>query len=153
MFEEVKRTLGLDIGRKRTGIAIADETLTIATPLTHIEAHGLKDWLQKLLLFLETYPIEQIIVGIPLNHHGEIGKDAEEIGKYIALLREKVSFPVIEWDERFTTVQAERTLISADISREKRKQVIDKLAAAIMLQSYLDHLRFDKELLPSWEEK
>ncbi len=100
MFEEVKRTLGLDIGRKRTGIAIADETLTIATPLTHIEAHGLKDWLQKLLLFLETYPIEQIIVGIPLNHHGEIGKDAEEIGKYIALLREKVSFPVIEWDER-----------------------------------------------------
>ena len=74
MFEEVKRTLGLDIGRKRTGIAIADETLTIATPLTHIEAHGLKDWLQKLLLFLENYPIEQIIVGIPLNHHGEIGK-------------------------------------------------------------------------------
>ncbi|MFM8315630.1 MAG: Holliday junction resolvase RuvX [Deltaproteobacteria bacterium] len=147
MFNDAKRTLGLDIGTKRTGIAIADETLTLASPLTHIEAHSHKDWLNKLLKFLENYDIEKVVVGIPLDHHGEEGEDAERIKKYIALLREKVNYPVIEWDERFTTAQAERTLISADMSRKNRKQVIDKIAASIMLQSYLDRLRFEKESL------
>jgi putative holliday junction resolvase len=145
VFEEAKRTLGLDIGTKRTGVAIADETLTLASPLTHIEAHSKKEWLRKLLVFFENYEIEQLIVGIPLNHHGEEGEDANRIREYIALLREKVTYPVIEWDERFTTVQAERSLITADISRKNRKQVIDKVAASIMLQSYLDHLRFEEE--------
>lgn len=147
MFEESKRTLGLDIGTKRTGIAIADETLTLASPLTHIEASNKKDWIIKLLKFLENYDTAQIIVGIPLNQYGEEGEDAIRIKQYIALLREKVNFPVIEWDERFTTVQAEKTLITADISRKNRKQVIDKVAASIMLQSYLDHLKFEKESL------
>jgi len=145
VFQEPKRTLGLDVGTKRTGIAIADETLTLASPLNHIEASDKKDWLKKVLLFLENYEIEQLIVGIPLNQDGEEGSDAEKIKQYIALLREKVNFPVIEWDERFTTVQAERSLISANISRKNRKQVIDKIAASIMLQSYLDHLRYQKE--------
>ncbi len=153
VFEEPKRTLGLDIGTKRTGIALADETLSLASPLSHIEATDKKDWLKKLLLFLQNYKIEQIIVGIPLNHNGEEGEDAQKIKQYIALLREKVNFPVIEWDERFTTVQAERTLITADVSRKNRKQVIDKIAASIMLQSYLDHLRFERESPSPWLEK
>jgi putative Holliday junction resolvase len=145
VFDETQRTLGLDIGTKRTGIAMADETLTLASPLTHIEATSKKDWLTKLLSFLESFAVAQIIVGIPLNQYGEEGEDAVRIRQYIALLREKVNFPVVEWDERFTTVQAERTLITADISRKNRKQVIDKVAASIMLQSYLDHLKFEKE--------
>ena len=153
MFEEPKRTFGLDVGTKRTGISIADETLTLASPLTHIEAKQKKEWLKKLIAFLENYKVEQIIVGVPLNHHGEEGEDAERIQQYIALLREKVSYPVIEWDERFTTVQAERTLITADVSRKDRKQVVDKVAASIMLQSYLDHLRFTRESIPPWENK
>ena len=104
-----------------------------------------KEWLRKLLSFLNDYSIDKIIVGIPLNQDGEAGVDAERIRKYIALLREKVNYPVIEWDERFTTVQAERVLITSDVSRKNRKQVVDQLAAAIMLQSYLDYLRFQKE--------
>ena len=144
MFDDPKRVLGLDVGTKRTGIAIADETLTLASPLTHIEANSPKDWTSKILSFLGHYSIEKIIVGIPLNQDGEEGSDAERIKKYIALLREKVNFPVIEWDERFTTVQAEKTLIASDMSRKNRKLVIDSLAAAIMLQSYLDYLRFQK---------
>lgn len=144
MFDDPKRILGLDVGTKRTGISIADETLTLASPLTHIEAQSPKDWLNKLLNFLNNYSIEKIVVGVPLNQDGEEGVDAERIKKYIALLREKANFPVIEWDERFTTVQAEKTLISSDMSRKNRKLVIDQLAATIMLQSYLDYLRFQK---------
>jgi putative Holliday junction resolvase len=145
VFEDSKRILGLDIGTKRTGIAIADETLSLASPLHCVEANSPKEWLSKLLKFLESHSIERLIVGIPLNQHGEEGEDALRIKKYIALLREQVTFPVIEWDERFTTVQAERTLISSDVSRKNRKQVIDQFAATIMLQSYLDYLRFQKE--------
>ncbi|MBM4304848.1 MAG: Holliday junction resolvase RuvX [Deltaproteobacteria bacterium] len=146
MFEDSKRILGLDIGTKRTGIAIADETLSLASPLHCIEANSHQDWLTKLLKVLENYSIEKLIVGIPLNQHGEEGKDAQRIKKYIALLREQLKFPVIEWDERFTTVQAERALLSTDMSRKNRKQVIDQIAATMMLQSYLDYMRFQKEL-------
>lgn len=145
MFDSPQRVLGLDIGTKRTGIAIADETLTLASPVITLEAHSPKEWLRKLLSFLNDYSIDKIIVGIPLNQDGEAGVDAERIRKYIALLREQTNFTVVEWDERFTTVQAERALISTDMSRKNRKTVIDQLAATIMLQSYLDYLRFQKE--------
>ena len=145
MFDDSKRTLGLDIGTKRTGVAIADETLTLASPLSLIEANSPKEWIGKVLNFLKDYSVDKIIVGIPLNQDGEEGVDAKRIRNYIALLREQVNFPVIEWDERFTTVQAERVLITSDMSRKNRKQVVDQLAAAIMLQSYLDYLRFQKE--------
>ena len=127
--------------------------MTLASPVTHIEVTGQNDWIKKVLLFLESYEVEQIVVGLPLNHHGEDGQDAERIRKYIALLREKTSFPVIEWDERFTTVQAERYLISANVSRKNRKQVVDKIAASIMLQSYLDHLQFKRESPEPWPDK
>jgi len=81
---------------------------------------------------------------------GDAGQDAQNIQRYIALLRERTTLPVIEWDERFTTVQAERTLITADVSRAQRKKVIDKVAAAIILQSYLDSLHFQKAT--PWDE-
>jgi putative holliday junction resolvase len=153
VFQTPKRTLGFDIGTKRTGIALADESMTLASPVTHIEVTSKNDWIKKVLSFLEQYEIEQIVVGLPLNHEGEEGQDADRIRQYIALLREKTSFPVIEWDERFTTVQAERYLISANVSRKNRKQVVDKIAACIMLQSYLDHLQFKRESPEPWHDK
>lgn len=153
MLDNHKRTLGLDIGTKRTGVALADESMTLASPLALIEASNKKDWQKKLFSLLEMYDVAQVVVGLPLNQHGEEGQDAERIREYIALLREKANFPVIEWDERFTTVQAERSLLSANVSRKDRKQVIDKIAAAIMLQSYLDHLNFKREAVSTWQEK
>lgn len=143
------RILALDIGSKRTGVAISDETRLIATPLTTVEARQKKDWLEKVSGLVESEEASEIVVGFPLNQHGEEGVDAKKIREYIAVLRERFTLPVIEWDERFTTVQAERALLTFDVSRQKRKQVIDKVAAAIILQSYLDSLRFHDAENPS----
>lgn len=142
---ERKRILALDIGSKRTGVAVSDELLLIASPRTTIEIEEKKKWVEKVAEIVEEEEIAQILVGLPLNQHGEEGEDAKKVRRYIALLRERLSLPVIEWDERFSTVQVERTLIDADMSRKKRKTVIDKVVAAVLLQSYLDSLRFNSD--------
>lgn len=136
------RVMALDIGEKRTGVALSDESLLIASPHSTIEARGKKDWLRQVGALVDAENVARILVGLPLNQYGEEGDDAKNTRKFIALLQEGLKVPVVEWDERFSTVQAERALIGADVSREKRKGVIDKVAAAILLQSYLDSLRF-----------
>jgi putative Holliday junction resolvase len=136
--------LALDIGEKRTGVALSDESLTIASPLTVLPVDKKKAWMKEVAKLCEKHFVAQILVGLPLNHHGEEGSDAEKMRSIVAMLRKVVSVPVIEWDERFTTVQAERSLIEADVSRRDRKQIIDKVAASIMLQSYLDSLTFQQ---------
>ncbi len=143
-LSETGRILCLDIGQKRTGIALSDETRLIATPRSVILSEPRKKWISEIKTLIEENEVTLLLVGLPLNHHGEEGQDAENIRKYIAALRAEVSTPLIEWDERFTTAQAERMLISGDVSRKNRKDVIDKVAAAIILQSYLDSLRFGK---------
>jgi putative holliday junction resolvase len=145
------RIVALDIGSKRTGIAVCDGERRISVPLTKIEATQKKEWLRLVAEILAEEEPTELLVGIPLNHRGEEGEDARKIKEYIALLRERFTLPVIEWDERFTTAQAERTLITADLSRKKRKDVIDKVAASIILQSYLDSLRFQEA--PAWEDQ
>jgi putative holliday junction resolvase len=133
------RTLSLDIGSKRTGVACSDEYNLIASPLAVVEAVGLTEWITRVLKVVEEEDPARIVVGLPLDNEGEPGRDAANIRRYIALLRERVKIPVIEWDERYTTAEAERVLLQADVSRKRRKQVIDKIAAAIILQSYLEH--------------
>jgi len=152
-MNERTRILGLDIGSKRTGASLSDETRLIANPLVTIEETQFKPWLAKIQKLVEEHEVSQVVVGLPLNQFGEEGKDAENIRKYIAVLQQGLTVPVIEWDERFSTVQAERTLLEADISRKNRKKVIDQIAASIILQGYLDSLRFKQEsLLDQWEE-
>lgn len=146
------RILALDIGLKRTGVAISDENLRISLPLKHIEASKKGEWVNQIAKIVEeSEGVGQILVGLPLNQFGEEGPDAVKIREYVAVLRERINLPVIEWDERFTTVQAERSLITADVSRRKRKQVIDQIAASIILQSYLDSLHFQQET-PAWDD-
>jgi putative holliday junction resolvase len=147
---EKGRIVALDIGSKRTGLAVCDHERRISVPLTKIEATQKKEWIRLVAQIVEEEEPTEILVGLPLNHHGEEGEDARKIREYIALLRERFTLPVIEWDERFTTAQAERTLITADLSRKKRRDVIDKVAASIILQSYLDSLRFQEA--PVWED-
>lgn len=139
-----KRVLGLDIGHKRTGIAISDESQRISFPQGIIETEDRGVWIEQISQRVEENQIGEILVGLPLNQHGEEGEDARKIREFIALLRAKLIIPVVEWDERFTTVQAERALIFGDISRKKRKRVVDQTAATILLQSYLDSLHFQK---------
>jgi putative Holliday junction resolvase len=136
------RIVGLDIGAKRTGVAISDEGRHIACPHGWIESSKKLRWAKEISQLAEKVEASSFLVGMPLNQDGEEGEDARRTRQYIAVLRENSTLPVVEWDERFTTVQAERTLISADLSRTKRKQVIDQVAASIILQSYLDSLRF-----------
>ena len=143
--------MALDIGHKRTGLAISDESRLISSPHSVIDTEPRKTWTERLSQIIAENEVTEVLVGIPLNQFGEQGEDALNIQKYVALLRERVSVPVIEWDERFSTVQAEKTLIFADMSRKNRKQVIDKVAAAIILQNYLDSLRF-KQGTAQWEE-
>ena len=136
------RILGLDIGERRTGVAVSDPTRFLASPIKFIDSLEKSRWLGEILGLLSEYEIAKIVVGIPLDKKGEVGDSALNIRKFIALLRERSSVPVLEWDERFTSREAERVLIQADVSRKKRKHVIDKVAASILLQSYLDSLRF-----------
>lgn len=141
------RILALDIGKKRTGVAVSDEEQIIANPYLVIETRGKRDWARQIRqLITKEEPVE-IVIGLPLNQYGEEGRDAENILEYKALLLKHITVPVLEWDERFTTVQAERSLIEADVRRDKRKGLIDKVAAALILQAYLD----SKSTRPSQE--
>jgi|688.fasta_scaffold244565_2 putative Holliday junction resolvase len=147
------RILSLDIGSKRTGVALSDETRLIASPLVTVEETQIKPWLLKIKALIEENEVAEVVVGLPLNQYGEEGQDAQNIRKYIAALQEALTIPVIEWDERFTTVQAERSLIEADFSRKGRKKVIDQIAASIILQGYLDRLRFQNQPeTPEWDD-
>lgn len=142
---ETGRIMALDIGTKRTGVALSDELRLIASPRDTIQEKRIDLWFKKVCEFIEEEEVTSIVVGLPLNQYGEEGPDAERIRQYLSMMRKRVSIPVIEWDERFTTLQAERLLIGSDVSREKRKLVIDKIAAAIILQSYLDSLKSNNQ--------
>ncbi len=133
------RVVALDIGTKRTGVATTDECRIIASPHSVIQATNKKEWIEQVVPLLQELEAEEVVIGLPLDQNGEQGRDAKAIQQFIALLRERVAIPVIEWDERYTTVQAEEILIEADLSRQKRKTVIDKIAAALILERYLHH--------------
>ncbi len=132
------RIMGLDLGDKTIGIAISDLLGITAQGKGVIRRQSLDDDLDRLQQLVEDYQLEKIIVGLPKNMNGSLGARARVTLKFIEALRDEISLPVITWDERLTTAEAERNLIRADVSRSRRKRVIDKLAAVIILQSYLD---------------
>ncbi|WP_163652974.1 Holliday junction resolvase RuvX [Listeria sp. PSOL-1] len=134
------RIMGLDVGSKTVGVAISDELGWTAQGIETITINeeakqfGYKR-VQELVLL---YQVEKVVVGLPKNMNNTIGPRAESSQKYAEVLANRLGKEVVLWDERLTTAQAERTLLEADVSRKKRKQVIDKLAAVMILQSYLD---------------
>lgn len=134
------RTMGLDVGTKTVGIAISDalgwtaqgiETMKIDEDAGHFGMERLKE-------LVKAYDVHAFVVGYPKNMNNTIGPRGEASERYAELLKETFQFPVVLWDERLTTMAAERMLIDADVSRKKRKQVIDKMAAVMILQGYLD---------------
>ncbi len=131
------RILGLDIGDKRIGLAVNDPLgWNKAQPLKVIERIHFLNELPKII---DEYNIETIVAGIPKGDRGELTPQARKIMKFIDEIKKKVSMPIILWDETLSSFEAESILISADVSRKKRKEISDKLAAAIILQSYLNH--------------
>ena len=133
------RTLGIDHGTKRMGIAVSDELGMIAQPLEYIPAHPIEDFFKALEVLIKEREVNLIIVGMPRNMNGTYGPAAEKVRFFVASLKEYFpEMPIRTWDERLSSSQANRILIEADVRRDKRKEKVDKMAAAIFLQSYLD---------------
>jgi putative Holliday junction resolvase len=128
--------LGLDVGEKRIGVALAEGLLAI--PLTVIDRRVEETDMEMIVALVEEYRAERIVVGLPRLMNGNIGTQAEEILSFSGALAEHVDIPVDTWDERLSTVTAERLLIDTGMKRKKRKGKIDAMAAAIILQAYLD---------------
>jgi putative holliday junction resolvase len=133
------RILAIDYGTKRVGLALSDETGTIAQPLQFLPAEPAAKLLDRLKETVAERKVEEIVVGIPRNMNGTYGPAAEKAREFVAALKQVLTIPVHTWDERLTTVQANRFLIETGMRREKRKERVDQTAAAILLQSYLDH--------------
>ncbi len=135
------RVIGLDVGEKRIGVALSDESGTIAHPLTVIARDGLGKDLKEIEGIVQEYSPVEIVMGIPLNMNGTIGESARKVLSFKDFLEEELPVSVETWDERLTTVSSEKVLLEGDLSRKKRKKVIDKVAATLLLQSYLDSRR------------
>jgi len=132
------RILALDHGTKRVGVAISDEMQMIASPLEFIPAEPFADFLARLKEIICEKQVDQILVGMPRNMNGSYGPAAAKVQEFVAVLKETIAIPIKLWDERLTSTQANRFLIQAEVRRDKRKEKVDKTAAAILLQSYLD---------------
>ncbi|WP_409178156.1 Holliday junction resolvase RuvX [Brevibacillus fortis] len=132
------RLMGLDVGDKTIGVAVSDELGWTAQGVETIKRQSKEKDLARLSELVSQYQIGAFVVGLPKNMNGTIGPRAEKCQAFGKLLEERMSLPVHMWDERLTTMAAERMLISADVSRQKRKTVIDKMAATLILQGYLD---------------
>ena len=134
------RILALDHGTKRIGVAVSDELKMIASPLEYIPAEPFADFLARLREIVREKEVELIIIGMPRNMDGSYGPAALKVQAFVAVLKDALAIPINTLDERLTTVQAQRFLIQGNVRREKRKEKVDKTAAAILLQSYLDGL-------------
>jgi putative Holliday junction resolvase len=132
------RILAIDHGTKRMGIAISDELQMIAQPVEFIPAEPFAEFLGRLKELLREREVELIVVGMPRNMDGSYGPAALKVQDFVAVLKNAVTVPIRTWDERLTSVQANRFLLEGNVRREKRKEKVDKMAAAILLQSYLD---------------
>jgi len=134
------RILALDHGTKRIGIAISDELKMIAQPVDFIPAEPFGGFLTRLRELVHEKEVEMILVGMPRNMDGSYGPAALKVQEFVTVLKDAVTIPIQTWDERLTSAQANRLLIEGDVSRKDRKEKVDKMAAAILLQSYLDSL-------------
>ncbi len=133
------RLLALDIGDVLIGVAISDPDMIIAQGLDSIKRVSLKKDIDIIIEIIKKYEIGKIIVGLPKTLDDRIGIQAEKVLTFIDYLKKRTEVPIVTWDERLTTVSANRVLLDADVSRKKRRKFADKLSAVIILQGYLDN--------------
>lgn len=137
------RILGLDYGSKTVGVAVSDPLGLTAQRLDTIwrkQENKLRQTLARIKELVDEYQVERIVLGYPKNMNNTVGERAEKALEFKEMLEKRTGLPVIMWDERLTTVEADRTLIEAGVRRENRKQYLDGLAAVFILQGYLDSL-------------
>lgn len=138
------RIMALDVGSRTIGIACSDALLMTAQGIETIRRTSLENDFNRLRELISEYEVHELVVGMPKNMNGTKGDRAEKTGEFVEKMKAVIDLPVTFWDERLSTVMAERQLIAADVSRKKRKGVIDKMAAVVILQGYLDRLQFSK---------
>jgi putative Holliday junction resolvase len=140
-----KRILALDPGTKRIGVALSDEMGWIAQPLETFERRSIAVDLKHIQQLVHDHEVGRVIIGMPYRLDGSVGPAAEQVEEFRAVLEGVLTVPVIPWDERLTSKSAEAMLIEANVSRKKRKGAVDRVAAAILLQSYLESLSVEQQ--------
>jgi len=138
------RVLGLDIGERRIGVALSDPEGIVAFALTVIERRSEDATLKQLIDLTQEHEVERIVIGLPRSLDGSLGKQAQAVQTFAESLAGCTELPVVTWDERLSTVAAERMMIEAGAKRKKIKERLDSVAAAFILQGYLDRERSDK---------
>ena len=138
------KVLGLDIGEKRIGIAVSDALGYTAQGLTVLQRNGEDDDIGAIQELIDASQVSEVVVGLPKNMDGSLGEGAQKVMSFVSKLEESLSIPIVLWDERLTTAEATRVLLQADVSRKKRRTVVDKIAAVLILQGYLDSLDHDE---------
>ena len=138
------RIMALDVGSRTIGIACSDALLMTAQGIETIRRTSLENDFNRLRELISEYEVHELVVGMPKNMNGTKGERAEKTEEFVEKMKAVIDLPVTFWDERLSTVMAERQLIAADVSRKKRKGVIDKMAAVVILQGYLDRLQSSK---------
>ncbi|HBG46659.1 MAG TPA: Holliday junction resolvase RuvX [Deltaproteobacteria bacterium] len=137
------RVMGLDIGKKTIGVALSDPVGLTAQPVTTVKRTTFVKDIEAVLKLASGNEVSTIVAGLPLNMDGTHSPQTGFVLKFVDRLRESASMPVETWDERLSTAAVERVLIEGDISRSRRKEVVDKLAASYILQGYLDSRRVE----------
>jgi putative Holliday junction resolvase len=135
------RYLGLDVGDVRIGVALSDETATLASGLATLERVGPRKDVRAVAAIVREHDVHEVVVGIPWRLDGSLGPQGEKVMGFVEALRRGLKVPVVTWDERFTTVAADELLAEAGVRRRDRKARIDRAAAALILQGYLDSIR------------
>lgn len=135
------RLIGLDVGDVRIGLAMSDLLMLTAQGLESYTRKTEQEDIAYLWGKMQEHDVDKIVCGLPRNMNGTLGGQAEKVQAFAELLRDASGLELIYWDERLTTVSAERTLLEADMSRKKRRKVVDKLAAVYILQAYMDSIR------------
>ncbi|WP_333859055.1 Holliday junction resolvase RuvX [Clostridium sp.] len=134
------RILGLDVGNKTIGVALSDPLGITAQGITTIRRKGEDRDIEELKSLCDEYKVEIIVCGLPKNMNGTLGPQSEKVLKFCHSIEQVINLPIKMWDERLTTVAANRAMLEADLSRAKRKKIVDKMAATYILQGYLDRI-------------
>ncbi len=134
------RLLGLDLGTKTIGLALSDTRLVIATPLETIRRRGLADDLERLFELIRSRGVGGLVIGLPLSLAGKESPRSQSVRQFARTLAGKIDLPIAFWDERLSTLAVEREMIAADLSRRRRAEIVDRAAAAYILQGCLDFL-------------
>lgn len=137
------RIIGLDIGDRRIGVAVSDPLGITAQGVGTITRKNIEDDVSEIKRFVDEYKADSIVAGMPLSMDGTKGKTAQKVAEFVEVLKSMLNIPIATYDERLSTKESEKFLISSDVSRKKRKMVVDTIAAQLILQSYLERMKND----------